>query len=289
MHALRAYLEVRADRYESAAEDLDAASRAPRWGSGQYTMFNTVTRAELARVRGDIDAARNAVREPLETDLRAGGEGHRWPLVWLALRIEAEAPAAAADRVAALTEAAARLPATTPPTRAYRTLAAAERTRIDDACAGWSEAIDACRQEGDPYLIAYALLRGAEAGVAAGARETATGALEEVVRLADSLGAAPLLEEARAVARRARLTLEAGASSDQHAPAGADSFGLTPREREVLVLLAAGRSNPQIAKELFISRKTASVHVSNIIGKLHVSSRGEAAALAHRLGLDSAA
>jgi DNA-binding NarL/FixJ family response regulator len=57
----------------------------------------------------------------------------------------------------------------------------------------------------------------------------------------------------------------------------------------VLALLAAGRSNPQIAQELFISRKTASVHVSNIISKLNVSNRGEAGALAHRLGLNSAA
>ena len=64
-----------------------------------------------------------------------------------------------------------------------------------------------------------------------------------------------------------------------------EAFGLTDRELEVLQLVAAGRSNPQIATELFISPKTASVHVSNIISKLRVSSRGEAAALAHRLGL----
>jgi DNA-binding NarL/FixJ family response regulator len=55
----------------------------------------------------------------------------------------------------------------------------------------------------------------------------------------------------------------------------------------VLALVAAGRSNPQIAAELFISPKTASVHVSNIISKLGVTSRGEAAALAHRHGLEA--
>jgi DNA-binding NarL/FixJ family response regulator len=57
----------------------------------------------------------------------------------------------------------------------------------------------------------------------------------------------------------------------------------------VLQLVADGRSNPQIAEALFISRKTASVHVSNILGKLGVASRGEAAAVAHRLGLRAAA
>jgi DNA-binding CsgD family transcriptional regulator len=61
--------------------------------------------------------------------------------------------------------------------------------------------------------------------------------------------------------------------------------GLTPRETEVLRLLAEGRSNREIADALFISAKTASVHVSNILGKLNVSTRGEAAALAHRLHL----
>jgi DNA-binding CsgD family transcriptional regulator len=65
----------------------------------------------------------------------------------------------------------------------------------------------------------------------------------------------------------------------------ADELGLTPRELEVLGHVAIGRSNRQIARALFISEKTASVHVSNIIGKLGVSNRVEAAALAHRLGL----
>ncbi|NUP34025.1 MAG: response regulator transcription factor, partial [Streptomycetaceae bacterium] len=65
----------------------------------------------------------------------------------------------------------------------------------------------------------------------------------------------------------------------------ADGPVLTPRERDVLRLVVDGRSNRQIAEELFISVKTASVHVSNILGKLEVSSRGEAAALANRLQL----
>jgi DNA-binding CsgD family transcriptional regulator len=70
-------------------------------------------------------------------------------------------------------------------------------------------------------------------------------------------------------------------------PAGQPRRGLTPREAEVLALVAAGRSNRQIAQLLFISLKTASVHVSNILAKLGVSGRLEAAAVAHRLGLDT--
>ncbi|MGW5690331.1 helix-turn-helix domain-containing protein, partial [Streptomyces asiaticus] len=65
----------------------------------------------------------------------------------------------------------------------------------------------------------------------------------------------------------------------------AEELGLTPRERDVLRLVADGRSNRQIAEELFISPKTASVHVSNILAKLGVSGRAEAAAVAHRLRL----
>jgi len=65
----------------------------------------------------------------------------------------------------------------------------------------------------------------------------------------------------------------------------ADPYGLTHREREVLTLLAAGQTNRAIAESLFISESTASVHVSNIIGKLGVSNRTEAAAAAVRAGL----
>jgi ATP/maltotriose-dependent transcriptional regulator MalT len=288
-HMLRASVAIRAGRYEAALEDLDIASRAPGWGSAQAMMLVAFTRTEFARSQGDIEAARSIVHEALGPDVPAGGEAYRWPLIWLALRIEAEAPAAAADRVSGLAQVASALPATTPSACAYRALAAAEHARATGAPARWSEAIYACREDDDPFLIAYALLRGAEADFAAGTRERAVGALREAARLAEGLGATPLLEDAQALARRARLRLESQASGDEPMPAEAEPLGLTAREREVLALLAAGRSNPQIAEALFISRKTASVHVSNIIGKLNVSSRGEAAALAHRLGLDSVA
>jgi ATP/maltotriose-dependent transcriptional regulator MalT len=280
----RAALAARAGRYESARHDLEAASREPLWGADQFDSLLTSARVALAAADGDTEAARSHVRKTVESDMRAGGEAYRWPVVWLGMRVEAEARTVAADRVSALSDVAAGLPAKTRPARAYRALTAAERARAAGAPDGWPEAIDTCRQGGDPYLLAYALLRGAEADCAVGERERAAPALAEAVRVAEALGAAPLLEEAHALARRARLKLESGAA----VAARDDDFGLTAREREVLALVAAGRSNPQIAEDLFISPKTASVHVSNIIGKLNVSSRGEAAALAHRLGLDAA-
>jgi DNA-binding CsgD family transcriptional regulator len=126
----------------------------------------------------------------------------------------------------------------------------------------------------------YALAREAEAMCASGDREDAVPTLREAARLAATVGAEPLLGEVRSLARRARIKLEGEAPE-----VGIDGFGLTDREREVLGLLAEGRSNPQIAAALFISPKTASVHVSNILGKLRVASRGEAAAIAHRHGL----
>ncbi|WP_032796782.1 helix-turn-helix domain-containing protein, partial [Streptomyces sp. HCCB10043] len=79
------------------------------------------------------------------------------------------------------------------------------------------------------------------------------------------------------------------AEEEDPAIAAVASFGLTPREQDVHRLVAAGHTNRKIAEELFISPKTASVHVSNILAKLGVSSRGEAAALAHRLRLYPAA
>ena len=77
-------------------------------------------------------------------------------------------------------------------------------------------------------------------------------------------------------------------SPDDGPVADADPFGLTPREREVLTLVADGRTNRQIAETLFISESTAGVHVSNILGKLGVANRVEAAAVAFRLELTSA-
>jgi DNA-binding NarL/FixJ family response regulator len=98
-------------------------------------------------------------------------------------------------------------------------------------------------------------------------------------------GAAPLRDQAESLARRARLSLPETRGSLPGTRGEGAPFGLTARETEVLRLVAAGRSNRDIAAELFITAKTASVHVSNILAKLNVTSRTEAAAIAHRVGL----
>ncbi len=209
-------------------------------------------------------------------------------------------PALTEERCAGLAELAAQLPVSAPPFRGYQALVAAEQARAagTDAREHWLVAAAAWEQAEEPYPLAYALLRLAEAHSAAGDPPAAARAVQRAHELADRTGAEPLAAEAAALARRARLGLGPGAGPARGPvapdrapgldPAPADElarFGLTGREREVLHLLAAGNSNPEIAQALFISAKTASVHVSNILAKLGVSGRVEAAAVAHRLGV----
>ncbi|MDF2709941.1 MAG: family ATPase [Nonomuraea muscovyensis] len=150
----------------------------------------------------------------------------------------------------------------------------------DEAAAAWA----ALRQ---PYSEARALAAAAHAALALGDRQQAADRLARSRELADRLGAAPLVAELDGTARRARIVAGGGPGTDGAPEAVPDAppLGLTAREREVLRLVADGRSNREIAGELFIAVKTVSVHVSNILAKLGAASRGEAAATAHRLHL----
>ncbi len=131
------------------------------------------------------------------------------------------------------------------------------------------------------YETARTRWRLAEALAEAGRRDEAADQWRQAVQSADKLGARPLRRALDDLARRARI----GTAEQQ---GDAEVLGaLTSREREVLRLIAAGRSNREIASVLFIAPKTASVHVSNILGKLGAASRTEAAAIAHREGLTS--
>jgi len=177
-----------------------------------------------------------------------------------------------------------------PQLAAWRATALAELTRRNGQSdpATWATATAVWQRLGQPYRVAYACFRQAEALIASkGDRDTAAVALRHAADITGRLGARPLDTEVKALAQRARLNVTPDAAATPgRAPTPIERLGLTPREAEVLALVAAGRSNRQIAQTLFISPKTASVHVSNILAKLGVSGRVEAAALAHRLGLD---
>jgi DNA-binding CsgD family transcriptional regulator len=140
------------------------------------------------------------------------------------------------------------------------------------------------------YTAALARRRQAEALAARGDRAGAAAAAATAREAAAQLGAAWLVDELDALARRARLRVVAagGAAAEPEPAAADDDLGLTPREREVLALLAEGRTNREIGETLFMAEKTASVHVSRILAKLDVRTRTEAAAVAHRLGLVAA-
>jgi len=130
------------------------------------------------------------------------------------------------------------------------------------------------------YEIARTRWRLAEALAEAGRRDEAEEQWHQAAQAADRLRARPLRAALADLSRRARI----GTAPDDR-PHGDVLASLTSREREVLRLLAAGRSNREIAAVLFITPKTASVHVSNILGKLGAASRTEAAAIAYREGL----
>jgi ATP/maltotriose-dependent transcriptional regulator MalT len=149
---------------------------------------------------------------------------------------------------------------------------------LDDSAEAWQAAWQALEGSAGPaHLRPYAGLRLGQHLVARRDRAAARAVLVEAEELADRLGAGLITGRIRALAQRAGFT---------PAPAAGHSMAdLTARELEVLRLVAAGRSNGEIGAALFISTKTASVHVSNILAKLGVSSRGEAAAVAHRTGL----
>jgi DNA-binding CsgD family transcriptional regulator len=176
-----------------------------------------------------------------------------------------------------------------PVERAWAEVGAAEMTRARGKsdprrwrCA--AEAWDAVQR---PYPAATARWREVEALVEAGDRETAGEVARAALAVCERLGARWLGGELQALVARARL--QAGEpdalSAAENGNSPADPFGLTPRERQVLALVAAGATNRQIGASLFMAEKTASVHVSRILAKLGVQTRTQAAAVAHRLHL----
>jgi DNA-binding CsgD family transcriptional regulator/tetratricopeptide (TPR) repeat protein len=179
----------------------------------------------------------------------------------------------------------------TPVTEAELLTAEAEynRTIGRDEASRWDEAAVAWAGLRYPFPRAYTRWRQAELELTAGTRASASAALAEAWHLAGSLPAQQLQHEIEALAARARITLPSSQRPAADKPEPGTGLGLTARELEVLKLLAAGRTNRQIGAQLFISPRTVGVHVSHILAKLGLASRGEAAAAAHALGLTSPA
>ncbi len=307
----RAEMALGRGRHEEAAEHLArladpvAASAESQWHGGYGALL-----AELRRRQGDLDGAREAVDEALDRIEFCTEDASRLA------RVSAEGVSVEADRAqrgrdlgddAEVTRAVGDIEAFV-----MRVEAAAEvsglpveaawlaNARADAARAAgepsaelWHDAGDAWAAIERPYRVALARWREAEAYVGADDRETAAPLAAEALEIARRLGAGWLAGEIEGLVARARLRLDAGAedaaangtADGAGEDAAEDPFGLTPRERQVLSLVAKGATNRQIGAQLYMAEKTASVHVSRILAKLDVRSRTQAAAVAHRLGL----
>jgi DNA-binding CsgD family transcriptional regulator/tetratricopeptide (TPR) repeat protein len=282
-----------------AAAAKTALSRSGYMGhkEGQYYLPLAHLETALCLAEGRPADARDVAAATVDGFDLVHDPRYAWPILTVGARACAAAAAASRDRAAAdraddllgqLRTLAGKMDCSGPVQRASQLTFAAEAGSQPAGAAGgqalarWDAAAAAWDRTVQPYELAMARLRAAEAAMAAGDRDGAAQRLRRAAELADRLGARPLSEEIAALARSARLSMRTGRGGGGPAPG---RLGLTAREFEVLRLVAAGRSNPEIAAELYISAKTASVHVSNILAKLGVSGRGEAAAAAHRLGL----
>ncbi|SPT59416.1 helix-turn-helix transcriptional regulator [Actinomadura madurae] len=236
--------------------------------------------ASIALEGGDPAAALDAARPVLDHGGLPDDARYAWPVLVTAVTACDQVGEEAAGDLRRIRERVAGLETSGPLQRAYRLTYDAKLAKANGLPdrAAWEKAAAAWEGLGNPYYHARALCRAAESALAGGDHDGAAAMLRTVVEITDRLGAVPLGEEAAGLLRRTRAPRT-----------GSAPLGLTPREFEVLRLVAEGRSNRDIAEALFISVKTASVHVSNILGKLEVTSRGEAAATAHRLGLFAAA
>jgi DNA-binding CsgD family transcriptional regulator len=183
--------------------------------------------------------------------------------------------------------AAAEAAAVTPNAAGWLALAEAEHERARGAARPdlWAGAAAAWERLERPPLAAYCRWRQAEALVAAGAARTeASRPLRQGHAVAARIGAKPLAEQLELLAQRARLELAPPDAGPPDRKQGLEELlDLTPREAEVLTLLARGYTNREIAAALVISVRTAGVHVSHILRKLGAPNRLEAAAIAHRL------
>jgi DNA-binding NarL/FixJ family response regulator len=203
----------------------------------------------------------------------------------LARQGQIDATAVSAELARGLTNARSTGDSTSATSAAHLTFAEATTTRlIDTDPDAFARAASAFDDLGDTWMAARARLRESEASLSAGDVTRAVEKLRAAHSVAAALEAKPLIGEIEGVARRSRISLEP-ANVRPLTESDISRLGLTPREAEVLALVAAGRTNREIGDELYVSGKTVSVHISNILRKLRVTSRVEAAAVAQRVGL----
>ncbi|MEO3807910.1 AAA family ATPase [Sphaerisporangium sp. B11E5] len=285
-HLLRVRGDVAAGRGETdLLRQILAETGTPHSedkGFAQERVADIRLQAEYHLLRGAPLEALTVADELLSSPASPSGQpllgwSSKPMLGWRALaqsRVVYESAAAAdPERARAVLDKAEKLAASMtvggPVAEAYRLMFLAD---FDGAAEVW-------RHLGRPFPRARSLFQAAVAAARAGDRDGAAERLRAAHPLAVALGARPLTGEIEALCRRVGTSLTGGT------PAAGLAAELTPREREVLRLVALGRSNREIAAELFISVKTVSVHVSNILAKLGVATRGEAAAAAHRSSL----
>ena len=267
----------------------------------------TSARAENLLWQGDADEAYRIARESLGHLADQQDAGLVVSMCSLALRAHADLVTSRADRVireSATRETAHLLSTAQNAARsdtgalghAYLLLCEAEAARasMTQSADPWTKVAAEWQLLECPYPAAYAQWRQAEELFGSRARAQGTRALAAALQTATTLGCVPLENSLRTLARHAGVSSDAlaGSPAEVSAPAAAQPptsaqlpVPLTPRERDVLLMLTRGYSNQQIARRLFITESTVSVHVSHIIAKLGVSNRLQAAAAAQRLNL----
>jgi DNA-binding CsgD family transcriptional regulator/tetratricopeptide (TPR) repeat protein len=250
--------------------------------------------AEVAMACGDVASAEDRLAPLWRNGRPEEGHGGMWRPLLVAARLEADrgAPGHRRRRLAedthhrldAIRGVSQALRPLGPCGAAWRAQLAAELSRAEGRTdmSLWQGAVDAWSATGQVHDRAWATVHLAECQVAIGDKHGAAESLRSARGVGARLRAPPLLHAVADVVHRARLDLDPGGAS---APAHPATYGLTDREVEVLRLVGFGRTNEQIAHELFISPKTASAHVSHILSKLNVSSRSQATTAGHRLGL----
>jgi len=272
-----------------AAADLAAMTAVPGATSDAYYGASIASLdAALSAASGDLAGAAGRADNALKIISATDDVARHLSITALAIRIEADALDAArltarradpaATRVRSAVARIARADGSHRPVfTLFQTLIGAQLSRIPGpADPGlWDQV--ATHELAGPFLAGYARLQQAAGLLTHRRRREATIALREAKAAAGRLGAVPMHAEIAALARRARLDLAEPAPRSPDP----DPVGLTRRELEVIRLLSDGLSNAEIARTLYISEKTASVHVSNILRKLGVTSRIQAATALH--------